>query len=421
MNLETYKSQFELFLAGLDNEPQSSVDERKNAFDKFLKLGLPTKKNEYWQYTNLTPITKSKFNFIRKNGSSVNDKQLDNLKIPQSKRIVFENGRLNSGLSDLDNNISVKNSRESFANGELSFNKDENNSFVSLNGAFTNGGFLIDVENNFSEKDPLHIINIIANNSDNIQNHQSNFIKIGKNSAVTIVEEFINISNSKLFNNIVNNIELNENSNLNYITFQNNKSDAINLNHVFINQADDSNYNAQFITKNGSLIRNDINVQIKGENCETNVSGLGLLDQSDHIENYTIVNHNKPHCNSRQLFKYILKDFSEGVFNGLVKVRPDAQNTDSQQTNRNILLSKKALMISNPQLEIYADDVKCAHGSATGELDDEAIFYLRSRGIDQITAKSLLIEGFAKEIVEKIKIDSVKERINKVLLKWLSN
>ena len=140
----------------------------------------------------------------------------------------------------------------------------------------------------------------------------------------------------------------------------------------------------------------------------------------DHVENYTVINHNKPNSNSRQLFKYILNKSSEGVFNGLVTVQPDAQKTDSQQTNKNILLSKKALMNSNPQLEIYADDVKCSHGSATGELDDDAIFYLRSRGIDLMTAKSLLIEGFAKEVIDKIKIDSVKEKLNVELQKWLT-
>jgi Fe-S cluster assembly protein SufD len=132
------------------------------------------------------------------------------------------------------------------------------------------------------------------------------------------------------------------------------------------------------------------------------------------------VSHNKPNSNSQQLFKYILDESSEGVFNGLVTVQPDAQKTDSQQTNKNILLSKKAIMNSNPQLEIYADDVKCSHGSATGELDEDAIFYLRSRGIDLMSAKSLLIEGFAKEVTDKIKIDSVKEKLNSEILKRLA-
>ncbi len=169
----------------------------------------------------------------------------------------------------------------------------------------------------------------------------------------------------------------------------------------------------------GDLVRNDINVQIDGERCDTDISGLSLLSGKDHVDNYTIVSHNKPNSSSRQLFKYILDESSEGVFNGLVTVQPDAQKTDSQQTNKNILLSKNALMNSNPQLEIYADDVKCSHGSATGELDEDAIFYLRCRGIDLLAAKSLLVEGFAKEVIDKIKIDSVKEKLNAELFKWL--
>ncbi|MCK4904396.1 MAG: SufD family Fe-S cluster assembly protein, partial [Candidatus Marinimicrobia bacterium] len=164
----------------------------------------------------------------------------------------------------------------------------------------------------------------------------------------------------------------------------------------------------------------DLNVQIDGENCDTDISGLSLLSGKDHIENYTVVSHNKPNSNSQQLFKYILDESSEGVFNGLVTVQPDAQKTDSQQTNKNILLSKNALMNSNPQLEIYADDVKCSHGSATGELDEDAIFYLRSRGIDPIAAKSLLIKGFAREVIDIIEINSVNEKLNTELLKWLN-
>jgi len=146
-----------------------------------------------------------------------------------------------------------------------------------------------------------------------------------------------------------------------------------------------------------------------------------LLSSHDHIENYTVINHNKPNSNSQQMFKFILDDSSEGVFNGLVTVQPDAQKTDSQQTNKNILLSKKALMNSNPQLEIYTDDVKCSHGSATGELDDDAIFYMRSRGLDLMAAKTLLIEGFAKEVTDKIKIDSVREKLNSKIIKRLTD
>jgi Fe-S cluster assembly protein SufD len=230
----------------------------------------------------------------------------------------------------------------------------------------------------------------------------------------------VNTNKKELFKNTVYNIQVDKNSTLSHILLQQNHTKSKDLNHIFVKQQDNSTYNTQMINIGGDLIRNDINVQIDGENCDTDISGLSLLTGKDHIENYTVVSHNKPNSNSQQLFKFILDESSEGVFNGLVTVQPDAQKTDSQQTNKNILLSKKALMNSNPQLEIFADDVKCSHGSATGELDDDAIFYLRSRGIDLLAAKTLLIEGFAKEVTAKIKIDSVKETLNKVLLNWLN-
>lgn len=420
MKLENYKSQFNTFLSGLENEPTSLLDFRKEAFNNFIKSGYPLKIDENWQYTDLTPISKSNFELLGNTEIVPNQNILDEISIQNSNKIVIQNGILIKTLSQLIDGISVKNVVDILSDNKINDFQKTTNSFVSLNNAFINGGLHIDIESNITIPEPIHIINIITDARESVQNHQLNIINIGQNSSISIIEEYINTSQNKLFNNAVYNIDLETNSKLDYTTFQDNKSDNINLNHVFVKQANDSSYNAQFITKNGKLIRNDIDVQINGENCDTDISGLGLLDGTDHIENYTVVSHNKAHCNSKQLYKYILKDSSEGVFNGLVKVQPDAQQTDSHQTNRNILLSKKALMNSNPQLEIYADDVKCAHGSATGELDEEAIFYLRSRGIDLATAKSLLIEGFAKEVVMKIKNERFSERMNQVLLKWLS-
>jgi Fe-S cluster assembly protein SufD len=420
MKLENLKSQFDTFLSGLKNESTSLLDFRKETFNSFINNGYPSKKDENWQYTDLTSISKSNFDLLENTGIEPNKNIIDKISIQNSNRIVIQNGIFNKTLSQFTDGISVKNVVDILSHNNINDFQNNTNSFVSLNNAFVNGGWHIDIKSKMTFAEPIHIINIITDARESVQNHQLNIINIGQNSSISIIEEYINTSQNKLFNNAVYNIDLEKNSKLDYTTFQDNKSDNINLNHIFVKQSNDSSYNAQFITKNGKLIRNDIDVQINGENCDTDISGLGLLDGIDHIENYTVVNHNKAHCNSKQLYKYILKDSSEGVFNGLVKVQSGAQQTDSHQTNRNILLSKKALMNSNPQLEIYADDVKCAHGSATGELDEDAIFYLRSRGIDLVTAKSLLIEGFAKEVVMKIKNEHFSDRINQVLLKWLS-
>ena len=419
-----YKTQFETFLQSLSNEPHVIQDFRKAAFENFLKIGYPTKKHENWCFTNLTSLSKTEYQFPNRELSKIDRNLISDYTFDNCHRIVFVNGIFNAELSTFNRTtkrITIKNINKNFSNINQNSTKNDTNPFILLNKAFVSGGYYIEIDSNYIEDKPLHILNIISDEKDFIQQHQQNLIKIGKNSQVSIIEENLDTNKKELFKNTVYNIQVNENSTLSHILFQQNHAKSKDLNHIFVEQQDNSTYNTQLINIGGDLIRNDLNVQINGGHCDTNISGLSLLSDKNHVDNYTVVCHNKPNSNSRQLFKYILDESSEGVFNGLVTVQPDAQKTDSQQTNKNILLSKNALMNSNPQLEIYADDVKCSHGSATGELDDDAIFYLRSRGIDLLAAKTLLVEGFAKEVTDKIKIDSVKEKLNTELLKWLHN
>ncbi|MBU0528313.1 Fe-S cluster assembly protein SufD [bacterium] len=417
------KSQFETFLQWQSYESQAMRDIRKDAFNNFLKIGYPTKKHENWRFTNLTSLAKFEYRFPNGEMCKIDVDIVSKHSIDNSHRIVLINGIFDSKLSEIDDiakRITIKNISESSSDLNQSSAKNNTNPFILLNKAFVKGGYYIEIDSNYIEDKPLHILNIISGEKDFVQHHHQNFIRLGKNSQVIIVEENININHKASFRNTVYNIKVDENSTLSHILLQQNHAKSKELNHIFVEQQDNSTYNTQLINISGDLIRNDLNVQIDGENCDTDISGLSLLSGKDHVDNYTVVSHNKPNSNSRQLFKYILDESSEGVFNGLVTVQPDAQKTDSRQTNKNILLSKKALMNSNPQLEIYADDVKCSHGSATGELDEDAIFYLRSRGIDLMIAKSLLLEGFAKEVTDKIKIDSVKEKLNSEILKRLT-
>lgn len=424
MKLIQNKAQFETFLQSQSDEPQAMQNQRKEAFNKFLQIGYPSKRHENWRFTNLAALTKTEYRFTNGETNKIDDNIISKYSIDNSYRIVLINGEFNSELSALDGiteNITIKNASEYFSDINNKSTKIDTNPFILLNKAFASGGFYIEINSNYIEDKPLHILNIISDEKDNIQQHHQNLIKIGKNSQISIIEENVNTNQKELFKNTVYNIQVAENSILSHILLQQNHTKSKELKHIFVEQRDNSTYNTQMINIGGDLIRNDVNVQINGENCDTDISGLSLLSGKDHVENYTVVSHNKPNSNSRQLFKYILDESAEGVFNGLVTVQPDAQKTDSQQTNKNILLSKKALMNSNPQLEIYADDVKCAHGSATGELDEDAIFYLRSRGIDLLAAKSLLIEGFAKEVTDKIKIESVKEKLNFKILQRLAD
>ncbi len=417
------KSNFNTFQQTHNSESKTIQELRKDAFDKFVKVGYPTKKHENWRFTDLSTLVKTEYQFTNGEIGKIDKEIITNHSFENSFRIVFVNGSFDAELSTFDGiakQFSVKNMSESFSDLTNDYIENGTNPFILLNKAFATGGYVIEIDSNYIEDKPLHILNIISDEKDFVQHHQQNLIKIGKSSQVTIIEENVHTNKTELFNNSVYNIQVDNNSILSHILIQQNDPKSKGLNHIFVEQQDNSTYKTQLINIGGELIRNNINVQIDGDNCSTDISGLSLLSGKDHIENYTTISHNKPNSNSHQLFKYILDESSEGVFNGLVSVKPDAQKTDSQQTNKNILLSKKALMNSNPQLEIYADDVKCSHGSATGELDEDAIFYLRSRGIDFVTAKSLLIEGFAKEVIDKIKIDSVKEKLNIELIKWLA-
>jgi len=424
MNLTQYKTQFETFLQSKSDESQAMRNFRKDAFKNFLKIGYPTKIHENWRCTNLTTLAKNEYRFSNGEMNKIDDNIIKDNSIANSHRIVFINGIFDFELSAIDEiakQITIKNIFESFSDLTHDSTAIDTNPFILLNKAFVTGGYYIDIDSNYISEKPIHILNIISDEKDDIQYHQQNLIKIGKNIQISIIEENVNTNKKELFKNTVYNIQVDEDSILSHILIQQNDTKSKDLNHIFVEQKDNSTYKTQLINIGGDLSRNDINVQIDGENCSTDISGLSLLSDKNHIENYTVVSHNKPNSNSQQLFKYILDESSEGVFNGLVTVQPDAQKTDSQQTNKNILLSKKALMNSNPQLEIYADDVKCSHGSATGELDEDAIFYLRSRGIDLMSAKSLLIEGFAKEVTDKIKIDSVREKLNSEILKRLAD
>ena len=423
MNLTHQKAQFETFLQSQGDEPRDIRNVRENAFNNFLKIGYPTKKQESWRYTNLSSLVKTKYQSSNREASKIDNNIISEHSIENSHRIVFVNGIFDnkfSSIKDISKQITIRNISDSFSEITNDSNANSANPFILLNKAFVSGGYLIDIDSNYIEDKPLHLLNIISNEKDLVQHHQQNLIKIGKDSQVSIIEETVNTNKKELFKNTIYNIQVDKNSVLSHILLQKNSINSKELNHIFVEQKDNSTYKTQVISIGGDFIRNNMNVQINGENCSTDISGLSLLTGKDHIENYTVINHNKPNSNSQQLFKYILDESSEGVFNGLVTVQPDAQNTDSQQINKNILLSKKALMNSNPQLEIYADDVKCSHGSATGELDEEAIFYLRSRGIDIMTAKSLLIEGFAREVTNKIKIDSVKDKLNSEIMNRLA-
>ncbi|MCJ7801257.1 MAG: SufD family Fe-S cluster assembly protein, partial [Candidatus Marinimicrobia bacterium] len=270
------KAQFETFLQSQGDESLAKRDIRKDAFNRFLEIGYPTKKHENWRFTNLTSLTKTEYQFSNGKTSKIDDAIIRKHSIDNSHRIVFIDGKFDAELSAIDDiakRITIKNISESFNDLNRNYTKYDKNPFILLNKAFVTGGYLIEIQSNYIEDKPLHILNIISGEKAFVQHHQHNLIRIGKNSQVSIVEENININQTGIFRNTVYNIKIEENSTLSHILLQQNHAKSKELNHIFVEQQSSSTYNAQLINIGGDLIRNDINVLIDGENCSTDISG----------------------------------------------------------------------------------------------------------------------------------------------------
>ena len=411
------KKQFQLFIDNIDFRYPKQIDLRKSMFNKLNTIDFPTKRSEDWRFTDLSHLLKTEYKFNNFVPNEIPKNCIDELEFDESNRIVLVNGKLKQKFSNIDSNIlNITTTNENDINVA-----NNSNPFLFMNGALYNGGYQLNLNANYSCEKPMHILNIISNDAEYVQQHHLNKINIGPYSQITIIEEIIYLQQSESFSNIVSEIQLDDNSSVNYTLIQDYHSKVKQFNHHLVAQADNSNLEFNLINIGGNLIRNDLKINLSGENCSADIAGINLLTDNNHIENYLSLNHIKPNSTSKQIFKYILNKKSHGVFNGLVNVHPKAQKSDTQQTNKNILLSKDALMNANPQLQIEADDVKCAHGSATGELDQDAIFYMRSRGIDLSSAKALLLAGFAKEIFDKVPNETINNKLNDKFNNWLKN
>jgi Fe-S cluster assembly protein SufD len=388
---------------------------RKQAEEKLQTLEFPTLRTEDWKYTRVSGITKKSYSL--KHPEKTVDIQAHLFNGIDLYKAVFVNGFFVRELSSLpeaekiiisDINSAKADSPELL---EKYFAKyaSEDKIFTALNTAYHTGGAFVYLSDNATLDKPLHLIYL--NDSENIISQNRNLFVAGKNSRAQIIMTYSSSSEGEAFTNNVTEIFVNENAQLEVdkIQWENKNTSHISTEQVY--QLKDSRFTINTITLNGGLVRNNLNIEVDAENCETNLNGLYLLNGNQVVDNHTLVDHKKPHCNSNELYKGVMTDKSTGVFNGKVFVRQDAQKTNAFQSNKNILLSDDATINTKPELEIYADDVKCSHGSTTGQMDDEAIFYLQARGISKESAMKLLMNAFASDVLEKIKIDALREKI----------
>ena len=392
------------------------------ADEKMKLIGFPNRKSEDWKYTKTSQLFKRKY----KSGHVNANLKLDEFSIPKIEcpTLVIENGFINTHLSCVGevNGLSIK-SFDTIEAGEIEkigqiSNKQEH-PFSLLNATHLQTGVYIHLKTKIILQQPLHLIFI--NTDSQIFSNTRIYIHLEEFSEMKIIQSFVNNKQQDCFTNHVSEIELAPNSQLSIEKIQNVEGES----HVcseYVKQSNSSIFKINTLSSAGKLIRNGLNVFVEGENCNTYLNGLFIPSNDEHIDNHTHLEHVKPNCFSSECYKGIINDKATGVFNGKVIVHEDAQKIMAYQQNNNILLSNDAVVNAKPELEIYADDVKCSHGSTTGQLDEEALFYLQARGVSKPAALQLLMVGFVEEVLENIQIKEVKEFYsNKIASLLVSN
>lgn len=409
------------------NENTSLQSIHQEAMDVFSKQEFPTKRHEEWKYTNIKPITEKNFTLSQDKNITISSETIQKFLLGEEPKhlLVFINGFFCENLSqtsNLDNNNIIIDDLQTALDKhsdlllpliKSSMNNDE--IFSSLNTALFENGTFIHVPANTVIEDTIFILNI-SHSSNEFLNNAKNVFFIGENSQLSLLETYQCMETEAYFNNVTTDVFVQPSANVEHIRLQQESSNAYNLMRLNIHQEKNSNYTSVNIDLGGAIARNNINVGLNNSNIESNLYGLYIGQGSQLIDNHTFIDHAKPHCNSNELYKGILDDNSKGVFNGKVLVRQDAQKTNAFQSNKNIVLSDNASIDTKPQLEIFADDVKCSHGATVGELDDSAMFYLRARGIGEKEAHALLRQAFIAEVLQYIKKESIREKIEEIIL-----
>jgi Fe-S cluster assembly protein SufD len=399
---------------------------RRESLEVFQKLGLPGSKHEEYKYTPIARYLEKNFTFTP---SPATGKLSDVSKffIPglEANQIVFIDGVFSAEHSSIlspESEISIQRLEDALQSNNRTahqhFAKYTNHKIDALtawNTAGWNHGVFIQIAENAVVEKPIAIYNISNANGGEVISINRNLIVAGKNSQATIIEKFDSVGEANHFTNVVTEIAVNENAGLNIYTIQNDSGNRFQHSLTEIYQKNSSRVNTYTFTLQGKFFRNNLHLSLDGEGIESHMYGLYLLDNDTLADNHTVVDHKKANSFSNELYKGVMDGSSKGVFNGKIFVRPNAQKTNAFQANRNILLTDKATVNTKPQLEIWADDVKCSHGCTTGQLDEEAIFYIRTRGISNETARAMMLYAFAGEVLAYVKLPLLKEYIDAVV------
>ena len=391
---------------------------RQEGAESFAKLGWPTTRQEEWKYTNLAPVAKVQWSAGNPAGSAPVESPVSMAGVA-AVELVFVNGELQSTTGEAPRGVNV--STLAHTNSDVldehlgRFADLQRSAMVALNAANIADGGVITVDANVAHDGFIHLLFI--GSGDGVWSHPRNLIVAGRASQITVVETYV--GSGSYFTNAVTEIVAADGAVVEHYRIQCESRDAFHVATVQIQQQRSSSVTSRNIAVGGAIARNDINGVLAGEGASLSLEGLFVTAGKQHIDNHTVIDHVSPRCESHELYKGILDDNSRGIFDGRIIVRPNAQKTLSRQENRNLLLSESAVVDSKPTLEIHNDDVKCNHGSTIGQLQEEPLFYLRSRGLSEDEARNLLVLAFAGEIIERMKIEPVREHIGRALFEQL--
>lgn len=407
------------------HEDESMVSNiRQQALSFFEETGFPTKQHEEWKYTNLKPILKHDYKLLPKADEGVEYAHVKQffLNDVDTYRLVFINGIYSSWLSTSTHQgydvCTFSSALKRFkAEVEAHFAKyaPKDEPMAALNTAFAKDGAFINVPKNAVVNKPIEIVFLSTGMGAEVMTQPRNLLIIGENAQAQIIERHCSLTENAVLTNVVTEVSAGKNAIVHYYKMQNDNNTASLIDTTVIHQQAQSNVTVGTFSFGGKLVRNNLSFLLNGEHSESHMDGITIIGEGQHVDHHTLVDHKVPNCYSRELYKGIYDGNARGVFNGKVIVRQDAQKTNAFQQNNNVLLSEKAAVDTKPQLEIFADDVKCSHGCTIGQLDEEAMFYLRSRGIPEREAKALLMYAFSSDALNYVHIPELKSRLNHIM------
>lgn len=405
---------------------------RERAFARFCEVGFPTTRDEDWRFTNVNAIADTVFEVAQdlRELQIVDRTVVESFRVPGAAcQLVFVNGRFARGLSDfglLPHGVIVSSVAEAIAENNKVVEEHlgrylniERDAFCALNTAFAEDGAFVFLPRRTVVEAPISLLFLSVAGNGVQMAHPRNLIVAADEVEASVVEDYVSLGTGVFFSNVVTELVAGESAVIGHHMIEREDQDAFNISTLRIQQARGANVSSHSLLLGGGLVRNNVHPVLAGEGGECLINGLFVGGGVQHLDNYMLVEHASPHCSSRQFYNGILDGHAHGVFHGRIIVHKDAQKTDAKQTNRNLLLSDDALIDTKPQLEIYADDVKCTHGATIGQVEENALFYMRSRGIDEASARRLLLLAFANECLDRIKSLPLREYLSGVVQQWL--